>query len=173
MALTRGQKEVVVVDMTDRLKGAEVVVLTDYRGLSVGHLAKLRTELRKSGAEFFVIKNSLAKRAMIEAGITPPEEMLTGPTALLLVGENLSASAKALQAFMKDHPQLDVKGGIMGEHRLDAKGVKALAELPTRDELLSMFMGVLQAPQTQFVTVLSAPMRNFVSVLSNKAKQAA
>lgn len=160
--------------MTEQLKSAGAVVITDYRGLTVANLAKLRSELRKSGGEFVVIKNSLAKRAMTEAGMTPPTAMLAGPTALLLInGDNLSATAKSLQAFIKDHQQLSVKGGIMGEHQLDAKGVTALADLPTRDELLATFLGVLQAPQRQFVTVISAPMRNFVNVLNNKAQQAA
>lgn len=170
MPLKRSEKESVIQDMTERLKRAEAVIVTDYRGLTVSQIGQLRGELRKSGSELHVIKNSLAKRAFEGAGIEPPSKILTGPSALLLLFEDLSAPTKALRAFIKDLGIPEVKGGVLSGKMLDAKGIVSLADLPSRDELRATFLSVLQAPQRQFVTVLSAPLRNFLNVLIARAE---
>jgi large subunit ribosomal protein L10 len=165
LPLQRGQKETVVHDVTELLKGAQAVLLADYRGLTVAQLGKLRQRMRDGNAEFHIVKNTLARRAFEAAGLTVPTDLLRGPTALAVLRDDLSGPVKAINQVADETELLTVKGGIMGARLLDAETAKALAKLPTRAELLSQFLGVLQAPQRQLVTVLNAPLVNFVGVL--------
>lgn len=173
MPLTRSEKEAAVGEISDRLKRAEAVVVTDYRGLSVSQLGKLRKDLRAKGAEYHVVKNTLARRALDDAGLSAPEGLMLGPTGLAFLFDDLSGPAKVLRDCAKESNILTIRGALMGGMALDAKGADALADLPSRDQLLAQFVGILQAPQRQLVTVLSAPMRDFLNVLNAKVDQAA
>jgi large subunit ribosomal protein L10 len=165
MPLQRDEKEVIVAEMIEQLGKAEAVLLADYRGLNVVEISQLRRNLRDAGSQLQVIKNTLAQRAFAKADIELPEEMLLGPTAVVLLFEELAAPAKALLECAKATNRLVIKGGFMDGRLLDEDGVKALSSLPTREELLGLLLGVLTAPQRNTVTVLHAPMRDFVGVL--------
>ena len=165
MPLQRHEKEAVVQAMTEQLRSADAVVVTDYRGLTVAQLRKIRRALRAVGAEIHIIKNSLARRAFTAAGLDLPEDLLQGPTALAVLGEDLSGASKVLLAAVEETKLLTIKGGLLGGRSIDLKGVEMLSRLPTRPELLAIFLGTLKAPQRQLVTVLQAPLVQMVGVL--------
>ena len=165
MPLTRSQKVEVVESMAARLREAGALVLADYRGLTDAEMKALRAELRKSGAEMTVIKNTLARRAFEMAGLETPEALLSGPTAIALFTEDLSSPSKAILEFAKKHELLEIKGGLLEGQVLDASGVDMMSKLPTKDEVRGMIVGVIQAPSRQMVSLLQAPMRDLVGVL--------
>lgn len=169
MPLQLSEKEVVVTEMTERLKRATAVVVADYRGLTVAELRDLRSSLRKKGSEVQVIKNTLMRRACSEAGITPPTDLLRGPTAVVLLYDDLSSPTKTLLDFAKAHEVFALRGGLVEGKAVDAAGVKALADLPTREELRARLLSVIQAPQRQLVTVLAAPLRGLATVIQAHA----
>ena len=168
----RPEKVAVVEEVREKLADADAVVLTEYRGLTVGALAELRNALRPAGGEYKVYKNTLVRRAAaeLELGI---EDQLTGPTALAFVGNRPDGSpgdavlvAKALQAFAKANPLLVVKGGVLGDQVLDAAAVKALSEVAPRDELLARLAGGLAAPMREFAGLLQAVPQKMAFALS-------
>lgn len=168
----RPEKVAVVEEVREKLTGADAVVLTEYRGLTVGALAELRSALRPVGGEYKVYKNTLVRRAVseLELGL---EDQLTGPTALAFVGNRPDGSpgdavlvAKALQAFAKANPLLVVKGGVLGDQVLDAAAVKALSEVAPRDELLARLAGGLAAPMRELAGLLQAVPQKMAYALS-------
>jgi len=167
------EKEAIVQGMTERLGRAAAVVIADYRGLTVADVTGLRGRLREKGCDVQVIKNTLLRRACDAAGFQAPTDVLNGPTAVVLLYDDLSSPTKALIEFAKENAFFAIKGGLLDGKPLDAAGITALADLPSRDELRAMFLGVLQAPQRQLVTVLGAPLRNLVTVMNAYADKAA
>lgn len=172
MPLSRAEKQRIVDDLAERLQRAEAIVLADYRGLNVARLQALRRALRETRAEFQVIKNSLMLRALRQAGLIEPQELLVGPTSVILMYEELSAPTKLLLDVAKETELLTIKGGILAGRILDAASVRALADLPSRPQLLAMVVGVISAPLRQCVTVLNAPLQGLVNVLQAKAQAA-
>lgn len=160
---TRAAKTAVVSDVRERLTGSGATMLTDYRGLTVGDLARLRGELRKVGAEYRVVKNTLARRAAADAGLEVPAEVLTGPTAVAFCGDDPVGAAKALRAFSKDKPALVVKGSILEGRFIGAEDTLKLADLKSRDELLAQLAGMMQA-------VVAQPARLALATLSKAAR---
>lgn len=160
-----------VAAIKDRFARASAVILTDYRGLTVKEMQALRTSLRDSGAELRVYKNTLTQIAMRELALPDLGEMLDGPTAFLFTYGDPVAPAKALSNFMKDHKVLEVKGGFIERTITDANGVKALAALPSREELLSKLLGTMLNPMSGFVRVLNGPAGAFARVVSAIADQ--
>lgn len=169
MPLLLSEKEVVVQGMTERLKRATAVIVADYRGLSVADLSHLRRELRKRGSEVQVIKNTLMRRACQAAGIEPPVALLQGPTAIVLLYDDLSSPTKVLLDFAKGREVFSLRGGLVEGQALGADSVKALANLPTRDELRAQLLSMLQGPQRQLVTVLNAPLQGLARVIQAHA----
>ncbi len=157
----RPDKVAIVEEITAKLNESVAVFVTEYRGLSVGQLADLRTPLRAVGAEHKVYKNTLAKLAATATGSDSLNEFLTGPNALTFVTGDSVAAAKALTDLAKTNPKLVVKGGLLGDAPLSADDVKALASLPSREELLARLAGALQAPLVKTAGLLSALPRNF------------
>lgn len=152
----RPDKVAKVEEITAKLTEARAVFVTEYRGMSVGQLADLRTPLREVGAEHKVYKNTLARRAATNAGLDGLIEHLTGPTALTFAADDSVGAAKALVDAAKANPLLVIKGGMLGDAPISADDVKALASLPSRDELLAKFAGALQAPLTKTARLLNA-----------------
>ncbi|HSH12024.1 MAG TPA: 50S ribosomal protein L10, partial [Ilumatobacter sp.] len=143
------------------LNESKAVFVTEYRGLSVGQLAGIRNGLRPSDAEYVVYKNTLAKLATGAIGLAVLDEFLVGPTALTFVRGDVAGAAKALRDSAKALPALVVKGGVLGGIGLSAADVTALADLPSREELLAQFAGALQAPLVKTAGLLQALPRNF------------
>jgi large subunit ribosomal protein L10 len=162
----RADKVAVVEEIAAKLNDAQAVFVTEYRGLTVPQLAGIRNALRPSDAEYVIYKNTLAKLAIRDAGLDSLDEFLTGPTALTFVKGDVAGAAKALRDSAKTLPALVVKGGVLGQATLSADDVKALADLPSRDELLAMFAGALQAPLVKTAGLLQALPRNFAYGLS-------
>jgi large subunit ribosomal protein L10 len=162
----RPEKVAVVEEIASRLQSAQAVFVSEYRGLSVGQLANVRNALRPSDAQHVVYKNTLARLAVRQVGLTGLEELLIGPTALTFVQGDVAAAAKALRDSAKTLPALVVKGGVLGESPLSADDVAALADLPSREELLARFAGALQAPLVKTAGLLQALPRNFAYGLS-------
>jgi large subunit ribosomal protein L10 len=156
----RAEKVAIVDEIASKLSDAKAVFVTEYRGMKVGALATLRGALRESGAEHKVYKNTLARFAADKAGLEGLKELLVGPTALTFVGEDSVTAAKALRDAARTSPQLVLKGGALGSSVLSAADLTALADLPSREELLARFAGALQAPLVKTAGLLQALPRN-------------
>jgi large subunit ribosomal protein L10 len=162
----RADKVAIVDEITTKLDNALAVFVTEYRGMSVPAMADVRNALRPSDAQHVIYKNTLALRAVKNVGIEGLDEHLLGPTALTFVYGDVAGAAKALRDAAKTQPALIIKGGVLGSAALSADDVKALADLPSRDELLARFAGALQAPLVKTAGLLQALPRNFAYGLS-------
>ena len=162
----RADKVAIVEEITAKLNESVAVFVSEYRGLSVGQLANLRTPLREAGAEHKVYKNTLTRIAATNAGYEGLNEFLLGPTALTFVTGDSVAAAKALLDHSKLNPLLVIKGGMLGASPMSADDVKALASLPSREELLARLAGAFQAPLVKTAGLLQALPRNFAYGLS-------
>ena len=156
----RTEKVAVVDEVRERFSAAEAAVLTEYRGLNVSAISALRRALRDAGGEYKIYKNTLVRFAARDLGLEI-DELLTGPTAITFIEGDAAAVAKALRDYARTNPALVVKGGLLGTKALSADEVRALAELPSREVLLSQLAGALAAPLQQFAGLLQALPRNF------------
>jgi len=157
----RAEKVSVVEEVATRLRASDAVFVTEYRGMQVGQLAGLRRALRDAGGEYKVFKNTLARLGARDAGVEGLDDLLVGPTGLVFAKGDVAGVAKALRDAAKTNPLLVLKGGSMGGTLLSAKDVEALAELPSREVLLSMLAGAFQAPLVKTAGLLQALPRNF------------
>ena len=139
-------KQSQVQEITEKFQSAASVVVVDYRGLNVAQVTELRKQLREAGVEFKVYKNTLTRRAAEAAGVEGINEVLTGPNAIAFSTEDVVAPAKIINEFAKKNEALEIKAGIIEGTISSVEDVKALAELPSREGLLSMLLSVLQAP---------------------------
>jgi large subunit ribosomal protein L10 len=162
----RSEKVAVVDEVRGRLDQTSAAILAEYRGLSVGQLAELRTRLRGAGGEIKVYKNTLVRFAARDLGLEI-EELLTGPTAIAFVTEKPTGDAgdavevaKVLKDFGREFPALVVKGGVLGDKLLSAEDTRALADVEPRDVLLARLAGAMAAPMQQFAGLLQALPRN-------------
>jgi large subunit ribosomal protein L10 len=149
-------KKVQVEEIAEKFKAAASVVVVDYRGLTVGQATELRKQLREAGVEFKVYKNTLSRRAAEAAGLEGINEFLTGPNAIAFSNEDVVAPAKIINEFAKKNEALEIKAGIIEGTIASVEDVKALAELPSREGLLSMLLSVLQAPVRNFALATKA-----------------
>ncbi|CAH0347500.1 MULTISPECIES: 50S ribosomal protein L10 [unclassified Bacillus (in: firmicutes)] len=140
------QKKQIVDEISDKFKSAQTAVVVDYRGLTVAEVTELRKQLRDAGIEFKVYKNTLTRRAVEAAELSGLNESLTGPNAIAFSNEDVVAPAKILNDFAKKNEALEIKAGVIEGNVASADEIKALAELPSREGLLSMLLSVLQAP---------------------------
>jgi large subunit ribosomal protein L10 len=162
----RAEKVAVVEEVRQRLGAASAAVVTEYRGLTVAELAELRRSLAAAGGDYKVYKNTLVRLAVAGSDHEPLHDLLTGPTAIAFVREDVSAVAKALREFSRAQPSLVVKGGLMDGAALSPAQLTALADLPSRDVLLARFAGALSAPLSQLAGLLQALPRNLAYGLS-------
>ncbi len=151
------QKQETINEIKGRFSDSETVILADYRGLSVKEMQQLRTRLRESGAEVKVYKNTLTQIALRELDLPSLDEYLEGPTAFVFAEGDPVAPAKAMTAFMREHAALELKGGFIQRAIIDAAGVKAIATLPSREELIAKLMGSLVNPIRGFMSMCNAP----------------
>ncbi len=159
--MARPEKVAVVEEIRTKLADSDAAVLTEYRGLSVHELADLRGSLRGSGTEYKVFKNTLARRAVSGAGLDEIASLFEGPVAIAFVRGDAAAAAKALRDFAKVNPALVVKGGLLGERVISTADIDALAELPSREVMLTQIAGMFQAPLTKAAGLFQAFTRNF------------
>ncbi|MFC2030705.1 50S ribosomal protein L10 [Chloroflexota bacterium] len=171
MAISREKKREIVADYAERLSASQAVVLTEYRGLTVSDITDLRGKLREVDSGYQVVKNTLFRLALDEAGLPLPEEQLEGPIAVGYCYEEVPPAAKVLTEFAKQFGAVRIRGAILGQELLDADGVKALAALPPREVLLAQMLGAVQGPAGSIVNTVLAPMRELVQVLKARGEQ--
>ncbi len=150
------EKQVLVSEVSSKLSESSCTIVADYRGLNVKQVTELRKQLREAGVEFQVLKNTVVRRATAEAKLTELDQYLTGPTAVAFSKTDLVAAAKIITDFAKKNDKLSVKAGVVEGRVVDNAQIKALAELPSRDGLLSMLLSVLQAPMRNFALAVKA-----------------
>ena len=139
-------KKQIVDEIAGKLKDSVSTVVVDYRGLNVAEVTELRKQLREAGIEFKVYKNSMTRRAAEQVELSGLNEALTGPNAIAFSNEDVVAPAKILNDFVKKHEALEIKAGVIEGNVASVEEIKALADLPSREGLLSMLLSVLQAP---------------------------
>ena len=171
--MDRSQKADAVAQLNDVFKEVGVVVVTRNLGMTVGQSTDLRTKMRDAGASYKVAKNRLAKLALKDTDYVGLEEFLNGPTALAWSTDPVAA-AKAAVDFAKTNDKLEIVGGSMGSQVLDANGIKALASMPSLDELRGKIVGLVNAPATKVAQVVNAPAAKLARVFgAYAAKDAA
>lgn len=170
--MDRTQKSEVVTTLNATFAEIGVVVVTRNLGLTVAQSTDLRTKMRDAGAQFKVTKNRLAKIALKDTQYEQLSGLLTGPIALATSADPVAA-AKVVIEFAKTNDKLEVVGGAMGATLLDAEGVKALASMPSLDELRGKIVGLIQAPATKVATVLQAPAAQLARVFNAYAEKEA
>jgi large subunit ribosomal protein L10 len=162
----RPEKVAVVSDVQARLDGAQAVILTEYRGMTVAQLTNLRRQLRAQGGEYKVFKNTLVRFAARNLDIDL-DDLLTGPTALAFVSTkpdgsegDIAGVAKVIRGYSREVPALVVKGGVLGRSVIDADGARQLADMPSRRDVLAQLAGLFEAPLSQVAGLLAAPARD-------------
>jgi large subunit ribosomal protein L10 len=175
--MPRPEKVQAVEEIKERFENAEATFLTEYRGLSVNEQQELRRGLRAAGAEYKVVKMSLARRAALELGLDEFTESMNGPTAIAFASADPVPVAKALKDFAKDHERLVLKVGLMSGKLLAPEQVSKLADIEPRDVLLSKIAGAAKAPLAKMAGMLASFTRDsasmFSQLLEKKAEEAA
>ncbi|MDX1875711.1 50S ribosomal protein L10 [Mycolicibacterium sp. 120266] len=154
--MAKADKVTAVADIAEKFKEATATVVTEYRGLTVSNLAELRRSLG-AGASYTVAKNTLVKRAASEAGIEGLDDLFAGPTAIAFINGEPVDAAKAIKKFAKDNKALVIKGGYMDGKALSVSEVERIADLESREVLLSRVAGALKAKQSQAAALFVAP----------------
>ena len=153
----KAEKAAVVADITARLKASSTAVLADYRGMTVGQMRDLRSKLKGGGIEMVVVKNTLARRAAKAAGYEPLNAELVGPIAMLFAADDVSAPARILNDFIRANRKMVIKAGLLEGQLIKAAAVTELADLPSREVLLSRLLGAMQAPLGNLASVRRPP----------------
>jgi large subunit ribosomal protein L10 len=153
--LNKSQKKQLVEELHAKFEKSKIVILTDYKGLNVSKINELRRKLTDSNIEYRVVKNTLLARASEDTDVAAVKDHFTGPTAIALSYDDPVAPAKVLADFAKDNDKLEIKIGVMAGKLLDVKAIKSLAELPSREVLLSQVLSVMNAVPTALVRALS------------------
>lgn len=165
LGLNLDDKKAVVAEVSAELANAQAVIVAEYRGLEVGQITQLRAKARESGVYLRVLKNTLVRRAVEGTPFAGLTEQLVGPLIYGISADPV-APAKVLQEFSKANDKLVVKGGAMANYVMDANGVKALASMPSREELLATLLGTMQAPVAKFVQTLNEVPGKFVRTVA-------
>lgn len=165
--MDRATKETFVVELRERMSRAPALYLTDFTGLNVKAMTELRSSLRKSGAEYVVVKNRLAKRVFAESDDLPDiSESLTGPTGFVFGYEDAVGTAKTLSDFAKDHDKRPVfKLGVLDNRILQPEQVEKIAKLPSREQLLAELAGAFEAPMSALAAALGAKLQEMAGLI--------
>ncbi|MBR1891418.1 MAG: 50S ribosomal protein L10 [Clostridia bacterium] len=159
-------KKQVVEGIVEKIKGAKSVVLIDYKGLTVLQDTEFRTEFRKAGCEYKVLKNTLVRRAFNQLGVTQFDADLNGPTAVAFGSDETGAAKVAIEACKKYNDVITVKSAYVDGAYLNKAGVETLSKMPTKEELVAKMLGSIQAPISNFVGALSGITRQLVVALN-------
>jgi len=172
--LKRDEKEQLVQVLHDELGKSQAVFVTDYMGLTVERITKLRREIKGVGGSYQVVKNTLLRRATEGTPAKGIEQFFVGPTAIAIAKTDAVAVAKALVNFAKDNEKFEIQAGMLGDRAITAADIQELSKMPPREVLLARMLGSLNAPVSNFVGVLSAIVSQLVYVLKaieNKKSQ--
>jgi large subunit ribosomal protein L10 len=162
---TRQQKELIAKELVEKLKEAKSVVFSDFKGMTMKDIAKLRKELRSESISFKVVKKTLMDIALKKAGIETSIKGMQGQIAIAISAKDEVAAAKIINNFSKSNKSLKMTGGVLNGAMLSNEEVIALAQLPSKEELLAKFVGTINAPVAGFVRALSGNISGFVRVL--------
>lgn len=167
MAISRARKEELLEEYRQQLSNSDGFIMAEYKALSVPQMQTLRQRAREQGSEVFVVKNTLFGIALEESGYEAPEALLTGPTVVAFAHEGVPSVARLLREFAQsvEEERFVVKGGMMEGRMFGRKQVAAVAELPTREELLSQVLRTINAPATQMAGVVASGIRQVVNVI--------
>lgn len=172
MALTKQQKKTQVASLTQKMGEAKSMVFAHYIGLSVADISELRSKLKEGEAEMKVAKKTLIKIASKEAGLPDLEQAeLDGPVSIIFSYQDAISGAQIAFKFAKDHDQVALIGGIFDGKVLSKQEAIELAKMPSREELLATFVGMIQSPTTRFAMLCSSPMSSFARALSQMAEK--
>ena len=162
----RKEKVALVEQIHQSITASDAVLLTEYRGMSVASIGRLRRALAAAGGEYKIYKNTLVRIAAARAGLSDLEPMLHGPTGVTFVKGDAVEAAKALRDFAKTEPKLIIKGGVLGTSLLDAAQAAALAEMPPKSQVLAEIAGLLEAPLSNIASLLEAPVRDIAYAIA-------
>lgn len=160
------EKQLIVSEIAEKMTQSHSIVITDYRGLNVEQVTELRRRLREAGVEYRVLKNTMVRFAAQQVGIEGLDDVLAGPTAVAFGMKDAVSPAKILSDYAKENDKLQIKAGVLEKRVLSPNDVKALADIPPREVLLSMVLRGMQGPISGLVNVLQGNIRNLVYVLS-------
>ena len=163
--MKKDEKEQLVQVLHDELGKSQAFFVTDYMGLTVEKITKLRRDIKGAGGSYQVVKNTLLRRASVGTPAKGIEQFFVGPTAVAIAKTDAVAVAKALVNFAKDNEQLEIQAGMLGERAITAADIQELSKMPPREVLLARMLGSLNAPVSNFVGVLAAIVRQLVYVL--------
>lgn len=165
------EKEQVVQEIKQKLEAATLVICTDYRGINVEQVTELRNKLRLPGVEYRVLKNTMFRFALQQAGYENLATQISGPNAVIFSQEDPIGPAKIIFDFAKTNKQLEIKLGILDGQMISPEDIKNLAQLPSREALLAQVVGTMQAPISAFVRVLNANLTGLVRALDGIREQ--
>ena len=164
--MNRTEKEQIVQELNGRLKETQATFLADYRGINVDQVTRMRRELTEAGVEYRVVKNKLLKLAAEDTPAAGLQDFCTGPTALAMSGDDPVAPAKILSKYAKEIEAFELKAGVLDGKMLSVADIAALADLPSREEMLAKILSSMNAPASNFVGTMAAIPRSLVQVLN-------
>ncbi|HYP39494.1 MAG TPA: 50S ribosomal protein L10 [Chloroflexia bacterium] len=165
------RKKEIVKDLHGLLSNSQVLVFTDYRGMTVAEISNLRRQLREKGVEYHVTKNTLTTLAANRVGMEGLEQMLDGPTAIAFVGDDIPGGAKVLADFVKTSKVLTIRGGLAGRMVLNPEQVSDLTKILTREQYIAKMLGSMQSPISSMMNVLNGTIRGFMNVMQARIDQ--
>lgn len=165
MAITKQKKHQTIDDYTEWLNRSQAMIITEYKGLTMGDIDSLRKKMREAGGEFHVVKNTLGRIAFKQAGLSVEDKVFEGSTAIGFAFHDAPAIAKLISDYTRTSEFLKVKGGFLGKQAMSAADVKSLAELPPLPIMRATLLGVLMAPASRLVRTLAEPGRQIASVV--------
>ncbi len=170
--MDRAQKRQLVTTLNEQWKGTGVIVVAHYKGMTVAQMTDFRKRVKEAGGAVKVAKNKLAKLALKETEVETISDLLTGQTCVAYSDDPVSAARVSVK-YAKENAKLVILGGAMGKTRLDSKGVSALADMPSLDELRGKLVGLLQAPASKIARILNEPAGMLARVVAAKGSQEA
>lgn len=171
MAITKARKKELVAQYADLLERSQAVILTDYQGLNVSQITRLRNQIREAQGAYHVTKNTLMKLALEQTGMSVPSEWLEGPTAIGFCFEDAPAVAKVVTDFAADSDILAIKGALLGDKTVGMEKVKVLADLPPVEVLQAQVLGALAGPMSGMVGVLNGLLAGLLGVFDARREQ--
>jgi large subunit ribosomal protein L10 len=167
---SHGEKAETVTAVHQRLKSAKLAIVTEYRGLSVAQITRLRREIREASGEYQVIKNTLVRRALQGTVFGDLEKLLEGPNGWVFGYDDPVMLSKAVIKFADDHDRLRIKGGVFEGRFMDTAGVKTLSQMPSKPELQAKLLAMINAPATQLVRLIQEPGARVVRLMESLRK---